>query len=395
MNRHVFSLNYLNKILFCATFILKFFTDVFYVAQEKSGIIVSVKYVTLLLGIFISFIIIRKKKEYKRRIIFRKETRYVAEVVIAFGVISLIAMTVRGNVTSQTLLELMYMGLAGAYAYGILNTLSFKDILQCMKVLLVFAIIAYIIEVGTGNFTIANLLLSNFKESYSPFESDYSASISMILCTFFAYYRKEKKWFWLSFVFCIATFKRLNIVFALFFLVYPLIFDPNKKVRKEVITCCKLFFIVSTVVLCSLYQLQQSSAFEKIFNVSMTQFSMGRNLMLQKLVSMGFKSYGYGSSLDFLGYSIEMDFVKIFLELGIIGLTIIIWRFYDISGTNMFCFLVMTENMLNCLTSHSLSSAFNWGLRFIVIGCILYSQRADFKGTPFLKKITYERVGAE
>lgn len=384
MKNNILTVNSINKILFCLTFIIKYFTDALYVAQGRDGFAVSSKYITLILGIICSYIIIQKRKEQGIKIVFTNEFLRILFVVAIFLLFSLFYVLISGKATKQTINDLLYIVLAIIYAYGIINSFYFEDINNCMKFLLIMSIIAYVLEIGTSNFTIANIINSSFLDSSSVFESSYSASGSMIMCTFFCYYRKQWKWTLLSFAFCLLTFKRMNIVFAVFFLLYPVFFNINKPIKRKIIVLLMVLFTSCTILLYYLYQAQNAELFENIFHISATQLSTGRNLYLQNVINRGFESFGYGSSTVVNGKSIEMDFIKIYIELGIIPLMVFIWNYYNISYKNSYCFWIMTQNMLNFLTSHSLTSVFNWGLRFIVIAFIIY--RVQIKCSGFLNK---------
>jgi hypothetical protein len=97
---------------------------------------------------------------------------------------------------------------------------------------------------------------------------------------------------------------------------------------------------------------------------------MGRNWFLKSLLSSGYKSYGYYSSIDWNGRDIEMDLVRIFLELTIIGLCIIIWIFIDIAENHLYTMLVMAYCLVQCLVGHFIDSTYSWIVIYITIGMI-------------------------
>lgn len=367
-----FSLKKLNRILFCLIYIFKVFTDVLLVGNGQGGILVAMKYILMLLSIALSLLILVRENAGGIPKLFAKECWYILQVIILFGLMSLILAIIRGRLTNQTIVDLGYILLGIVYSYCIVNTIEINEFNRCMKIILIASIIAYVIEIGTENFNYANLMDISFNDSHSAFESSFSASMSMILCFYFSYFRKERIWTILAFVFCLATFKRLNVLFAVFFLIYPIFFNKDGHIDKRIIFAFKIIFIIGTIFFFWIYQYKNASIFEDVFKTTATKFSTGRNIYLNRLLTGGYKSYGYGSSTDFLGYSLEMDFIKIYVELGFVALAFFISRYYDFTGTNIFCFWFMTENMLNFLTSHSLASAFNWALRFAIIGYINY-----------------------
>lgn len=385
-------LTWINKCLLCITFILKTYTDVFYVAQNRSGVIVFTKYITLLIGIIVSVAILQRRCSPKR--IFNKEFESILLVTVVFSAFSFLRSIVSMSFSVNSVIGIMYIVLAIIYAYYILNTLSFDDIYNCMKIILVAGVVGYICEIGIDNFTLKNILKSSFQDSYSPFESNYTSSLSIIMCSFFSYYRKEKKWVILSMAFALFTFKRSYMVFALIYLVLPIIFDLNVKINRYICWFVVCSFIIATFGIIWIYMSSHDAVFIKYFGETASKFSSGRSDLLRRLMSNGYISSGYESSTSFLGRGLEMDLVKIYLELGIISLIIFVFEYFKISRGNAFCFLIMFQNMINFLTSHSLSSAFNWSLRFIIIGCILYKEVAIYKSTniPVLKKIYFKNI---
>ena len=389
------SLRSLNKFLFCLVFIFKTFTDVFYVAQNKSSAIVSVKYLLMLMSISISFILFQRNDN--RQYIFREESRAIFLVVGVFSLYSFIRSIITMNFSFDSIVGLMYIFLAIVYAFCILNTLNFEDIHACMKVILVVGIIGYICEIGLDNFTVINIMKSSFSDSYSPFESNFTSSLSIIMCSFFAYYRKDKKWLIASVLFTLFTFKRSYMLFAIVYFILPIVFNPNKRINKYIYYVASATFVLATFGIIWLYLPQNQDLFIKIFGVTASKFSSGRSDLLRILINGDYISSGYESSTAFLGRGLEMELVKIYFELGVLPLIIFVFSYFKISKNNWFCFLIMLQNMINFLTSHSLSSAFNWSLRFIIIGCILYKEITVYQDTGilFLKKTSYKNLENE
>lgn len=377
------SLVWINKCLFCITFMLKTYTDVFYVAQNKSGLIVFTKYLTLLMGIVVSFVILNRR--INPQIVFNKEFNSILLVAIVFFIASLFRSIITMSFLTDSIVGIMYIVLAIIYAYYILNTLSFDDIYSCMKIILISGVIGYICEIGLNNFNVENILKSSIQDSYSPFESNYTSSLSIIMCSFFAYYRREKKWLIISTVFALFTFKRSYMLFAFIYLIMPIVFDLNKKVSKYIYLVTAVAFVLATFGIIWLYMPENETVFIEYFGTTASKFSSGRSDLLRALINNGYISTGYESSTTFLGRGLEMELVKIYLELGIVSLIFFVFNYLKISKGNGFCFLIMFQNMINFLTSHSLSSAFNWSLRFIIIGCILYKEKNYIKNICFLK----------
>lgn len=381
----------LNYFFFLSTFALLFYTDAVYVSQEiSSGLMINLKYVTLLLGIAFSILQIGYRERYKnsktKNLIYVYEVKKISLVLVVFLFISLCFSLFSGKFNIITIGELIKLLLPIIYAFCVLNTFSFKDIYNCMVAVLFFSIGGYILEVGINTFTLENIKKISFSSSYSPFESHYAAGASIAMCTFFMYYREKPLYKYISLLFALLTFKRLSVLFAIFLLVMPWFVDVNKKISKRCNFSIKVFFLVATYLYYLILQPGLSEWFEKIFHSDANDFTMGRSLYIEKMINSGFSSYGFGSTTIFLGKNMEMDLIKISVELSIVGLCFFIYHYWDIARKHLYCIIYMFYLFTNLLTSHSLTNAFGWILTYVIIGCILYKQNNDLSYLKYKKK---------
>ncbi len=367
----------LNYLLFLSTFALFSYTDAVYVSKGiNSNIWISLKYITMLLGVGFGAlqILFRVKYNNTKRVelTFKKETFKILVVVVVFLFLSLIYQLISGNITSNMYSELIKLILPIIYAFCILNVFNFDDIYNCMIAVLIFAILGYILEIGINNFTWANIKQISYSTSYSPFESHYAAGTAIATCAFFMYYRKNPIFKYISLVFAIFTFKRLAIIFALIFLILPKFVNVNRKVSPKWSWIIKILFVVATIIYYHMLLPDFSDTFQKIFNDSAARFTMGRSIYLDRIINGNFHSYGLGSTTVFIGKSIEMDFIKILIEISIVGLIVFIWNYWDICNNHLYCMVYMLFIFINLLTSHSLTNVFSWILVYIIIGSIVY-----------------------
>lgn len=372
----------INVILFVITFALRSYTDAVYEAKGiHGGLIVDFKYVTLLLGIAFCLLQLwnRKKKFGQYQKVFIKETYFVVFAIISIIVLSLLESLIHTGIdaSSEMILEVFKLILPILYAYLVLNTFEFEDIYSSMKFILFFSLAGYVLEIGTNTFTLSNIQRINFRTSYSPFESHYAAGSAIAMCTFFMYYRKNKALEIISFLFALATFKRAAVLFAILIFILPMIFDMSKLVKKRTVNVFKIGFIVSTYLYYQLQLPSNENLFERVFKVDAQMFTMGRSAYIAQLVYAGFESTGFGSTTLFIGKSIEMDLIKIMLEVGIIGLLIFVWCYFECAGRIRYSLLYMTFVFFNLLTSHSLTNAFNWILTFVILGTMNYKETED------------------
>lgn len=372
----------LNCFFFISSFALLSYTDSIYVANKiEHGLMINLKYVTLFMGMGICLlqILYSKKNNFINfnSLVFTKELNKILFVIVIFLFISLCISLVTGNFTYNTITELLKLAIPVIYAFLILNTLKFKDIYNCMVFVLIFALVGYILELGIQTFTISNIKLISYADSYSPFESHYSASISISLCAFFMYFREKPLFKYISLIFVLLTFKRLSVIFAILLFILPKFLNPDAKVGRKINFIFKLYFIFMIFSYYLILQPDFSILFEQFFNSNTDDFTMGRSAFLQTILDSGYSSYGFGSTTDFLGKSMEMDLIKIYIELSIIGLIFFVNNYWDISGRHLYCFVFLLYVLVNLLTSHSLTSSFSWILIYIIIGTILYKREHD------------------
>lgn len=362
----------INIFLFISTFAIKSITDAVYVAHDQDSIFVSLKYATMVCGIALSLILLSRRNSKMR--IWQKDFLKLFSVVIVFLFVSLVAQLISQKENGALIGELIKLALGPIYAYFIINTLDSEDFNVCMKFILLFGIIGYILEIGTGTFNLNSLSQINFFESYSPFESSYAAGTAVTAATYFVYNNKEKKYTVLSLLFVFFTFKRASILFLAFLLIISIFTDKDKQIKKFWLYTIGAIFIFGTYAYMYLLNPENSELFSKIFGVSANEFTMGRSIRYQYLINGGFVSSGFGSTTAAIGRNMEMDLVKIAMELSIVGLVYFIWVYMSITHRNLFCIFFMSYNLFNMLTSHSLGGNFGWTLKFLIIAYVIYDQ---------------------
>lgn len=357
-------------ILFVSTYAIRSITDGIY-GTDASNIWMTLKYITMIAAIVL--FVIAYNGVISTEMIFFKETKNIIITIILLVILSFFYMIINLNLNTYFVTQVIKMLSAIIFAFVILNCLSMQDIYTCMKFVTAFAIIGYVIEIGLDTFNVANFARISYDTSYSPFESHSAAGVSVACCAFFSYFRKEKKWLLISFVFVLLTFKRASVLFAIILLFLPWITNIDKEVSKKVWRAIPIAFIFMTVIYYWLMLDRNSSIFMDIFGKTPYEFTMGRSSRLNSLVNGNYVASGLSSTNALLnGHTLEMDFIQIFLENGILGLIVLIEGYWSVTGKNMYCTIYMIFQFVNMLTSHSLTSNFSWVLIFLVIGCVLY-----------------------
>ena len=146
----------------------------------------------------------------------------------------------------------------------------------------------------------------------------------------------------------------------------------------------------------NLYLPQNASYIKLNYGIDLSKFTMSRILRLWYLIENCFVSYGLGSTteyieslhLSYLGHELEMDFIRIMYELGIIAVIVFIYIYLRITKRNIYSFCLMNLCFLNLLMANGLVKYWGWTMRILTIGLINYYEIKDNKGNvDFLKLI--------
>ncbi len=274
---------------------------------------------------------------------------------------------------------------------GVLNSLDSNEIYFCMVAILLVTFGAYFLEMYlSGNMNVSAIKSISIKDSYSPFESHYFSGLSVGLAAYFSYFNKDKKWTILSFIFCFFTFKRIIILFAIILLFLPIV-KTDLRVKSGNTIAFIMTAIFSLLGIGYTYMLmpQNISVLDSLtihyFGLSITKLVMARDHLLGNLIYSGFVRAGIDSTFLF-SKDIEMDLVRLFLELGVAGVFAIVLYFWMLAKDNYFSYMFMLSIMMNLLFSHSIHSTLGWILKYIVILGILLdnnSEKINEKGMTY------------
>lgn len=348
------------------------------------------KYSITFIVFSICIIQIMKNLKEKRKLEYIFELKRMIVVVGIFSIISIFKIYQTKNFTTKTIEELMQITIPFLYTFFIINFMSLKDIIKFMKYALGISLLAYILSIGIDKFTISNFLSISFINSYSPFESAPFAEIASSLSAFFIYYRKKSpKGAIISFIFCFLVFKRMLLLQSIVLIIISMLNLSDKKTSKMLIIFSKFFFFISTLIFYFLLQEENSLIFKKYIGSDIGEFTMGRVYRLWYPLK-GYISYGFGSTTDVLGYNLELDLIKILIELGIIALIIFIYCYFDLTRNNFFAFVIIGCIFANLLFASCLTSTVGWIFRMICISTIFYKK--DEWNSIVNKRKTYKLI---
>lgn len=381
--KHIFGL-----FFFLLAILSKGFGDALIASQNPESSLNLLKYIFLL----ISAIMFAYQSKNKKRLKFRSEYYSLLLCYFIIALISLLFSCLNGKFVFRTVKEFAFILSPIIFVYFAINTLKYNEIEFFAKISIVVYLISYFLEVGS-NFSISNAILSisNFSISggqasfaYDLLESSAFPDPVMALFCFFAYYKEEnRKWLWLSYIGILLMNKRLIIVAATVILILSYIPGIKEKI-KSVIRKRKFYFIpaiIFTVFPLLIYLLTQTSVEAKILQmtgINMSDFWMGRDVMVRQLISRGFKSYGLGSTYDFRDKLLEIESLKFFFETTIIGCITLSFTYWKITKNSIFSMIVMLYIFLNMNTSTSIiTGAFAWIYYLFLIGNINWENRIN------------------
>ena len=308
-----------------------------------------------------------------------KEINYMILTAIVFLVFSLIKCYQNGvKLPFRFFVQTSLFLLPCIYAYTLKNILKFTHIINIMKILTWIAIVFYFLESKhpiSSFFNINNYLNISFFNSKSFTESHNYFDTFLQLFLFFNYFQLNvsdikikkslKTYLIISLIFTLLSFKRLGVIYALLILVARKIISYDKNIKIPIWVYAVFFTLLTYIYIIFLQGKLFNLSYEQLFNLT-----SGRNWVLSIWAKKDYISYGYGSSMFFIGKYLEMDLPQIYLELNVICLFMFIYSFYKLTNKKLYPILIITYVMLNMLTSSSLPWSIGWIIMFLNLMCI-------------------------
>lgn len=312
------------------------------------------------------------KKYNKKEIYLTKEFKSLMLVFSTICIYSIIRSIIAEKFSFRTIQELLFLVFPMLYAYFGINSFDKEDLRKNMKIGFWITFIFYIISLDLNiDGIIRAFLNSSFADSSSDLESHLFCGMALAFCMYFCYFDDNKIYKFISLLFVIMTFKRLFIVMSIFIFILSFFKIKYKKVPKKVVNLTTILLIVLTIIY---FYLIQPNNVEKIysdFNVDISKLTSTRSDRLMALEYSSYVSYGFGSSTEYMynnfDGALEMDFVKIIIELGYIPVFVLIICYINISKTNYYSFSFIVFQILNLIFSSSLTGVFTWSLIFLTL----------------------------
>lgn len=352
------------NILFLALIITYCLTT----SQEIGGDNSKIKYLVLCLCILERFFKWNKTKNS----LFKKEYKKIGIFIIVLTIYSLIRTLGTFYFSFRPIQEIFFLVAPLIYCYFLINTLTKDEIYNNMKWGFIISFIFYIISLGMNfNSIIASLFSASFINSTSNLESSIYCGYSLAFCAFFNYFDKNKILKYLSLLFVFMTFKRLFIVMSIVFYILSHTKLKNKPVPPKTILFIFFSLIIFSVVYYNCMIPSNVTIIENRFNIDISKLTSTRSDRLEALVNSNYKSYGFGSSTEYMYKyfygALEMDIIKIFVELGFLPAILLIYSYINLSKQKYYSLIFMSFLILNLIFSSALTGTISWILFLLTI----------------------------
>lgn len=348
----------LNSILLMLIFIIAVFSkvygDLFYVYYKQENIIIYIKQILIIISIIFMVIINMSRKKQNRKL-----TKQFFPIFIFFYYIiiySVIQMLLHSNFTFNFIKTTAYLIIPVIYTILIVKTLSYKEINSMLRISVILTISILLLFYIKKGLSLSDILRIDFLKSDSPFENEFISGISMSFFIFFNFFRKKNSFFLLvSILLVLLTFKRMAIIYLFILFLSYYLKKNKKKVNPKWIPFFSFLVFISIIFSKFIYSPDGIYLIQSHFpSIDLRNFMMGRDGMLLNLFSENYKSYGFGSLEDYLGYLFEIEGLRIYFELGFLGTLIFSTIFWLLSKHKFYLFMVSSYIYINIITSSML-----------------------------------------
>ncbi|WP_130137733.1 hypothetical protein [Lactobacillus delbrueckii] len=277
------------------------------------------------------------------------------------------------------------------YTFIVVNILSLEDIDKLMILTLYVAWVAYLINQFIITGASQRALSISFIDSSSPFENSEVAAIAFAVACYFIYFLKRHPiyCFW-SILLSIACFKRVLMLFTIVLFLYSVKLNKTKRLNRLVkwpllLVTSAIFLAVTVFYLYIMEPQNLAWTWEKL-HFDVDSFSMYRSYRVQYLLQHNYVSYGLSSSTSFLNtnpgswytnHTLELDLIKILIELGKIPLIIFVLAYYSLAYESMYAYLVTTAFLVNLLMASGLNEYYAWFVMLVTFALIRHNNVID------------------
>lgn len=375
----------IKSLIMFSMIIMLFGNFLFYINVLDRTASTTITYFFILFPAIVGIIPICKvliNKKYKFKYIHELNTGIF--IFVVFLIISLIKSHQVGVFTVGTIGELVRIFIPFFYTFIAINFLSKSDIRFFVKLALLVAWISFLLELNFSSISFNDIKAISFVNSYSPFENSAVSLLSYALSIYFIYYwKKMPVWTFFSVLLVFLTFKRVYILTEICLLIIVLLKKQNIKINNFIMYVSSFFWIGAVKIYMFMLQPQNYNWDLEKLHFDVASFSMFRAYRVWFLIQHNFTSYGLGSTTKELqigwlrGATLELDFIKILMELGLIGIIIFIFSYYRLTRNNFYSYVVMSFTFLQLLMANGLTGYLEWAIILTTIALINYDKIND------------------
>lgn len=351
------------------TMFIEFIIIITYISIGVSRSSNNIKYISLVFAILIMLFFCIKDgvkivllKPYKRFLI----------LILSITIFTMFKNIYYDTYYIEFLKEILFIFIPLLFAILITSFNSIK-LERILNIIFYIYLISFIFIFAT-KFNLTNLKSINFLGSYSPFESKFCIDFSLLSIYFFNL--KSMKKFYVSFLLMLLTLNRMIIIATIFYLLMKICkFDKLQyKILKTI-----AYITSGAIIFVSIFMYNDRLE-QWIFNnlsISLDQLTSGRSDFLYWITSNNeFAAKGFGYSTNFLSSNgvmeafnvVHGDFLKVYLELGIIFLFIFIGIFINISSKNKEIMCIVIYLIICMGFNHILDYIDHLTIIFLLIG---------------------------
>lgn len=293
--------------------------------------------------------------------------KYTMLVVVVFAVISVCAMPFNGFHLLMWK-DLFYLALPGIYCFIIINIDDSDNFDFYMNVIFAGFVTNFILIATPSSFTLANFQSMSFADSYSPWESGLADMYG--ICFFYFYTRKKPKRAIVSFILSFLSFKRLNVIYMLLYLVIEP-FLKNKPVPKWLEWTAKIGLIISPLFIYAATSDSFATWFEMQFGMNLNSFTMGRFNQINMISDLNENMNGLGMThymlekYDFDIHRLHCDILRILIETTVVGLAVFVNSYINIARRNQKSFSLMLFFLIVMVSSTCMENVLYWAMIFL------------------------------
>ena len=310
----------------------------------------------------------------------------VAITCAVFILVSILGMAVNGG-HLLFFKDIYYIFMPAVYIFVIANMDDGKNLNFYIDFIFWGFVANFLLIAKPSSFTPANFMSMSFADSYSPWESGL-ADLYMITFSYY-FFTKQKGKAILAGILTFMSFKRLNLVYMGFLLIFGRFFKP-KPIPRAVEVITKGLLILSPILIYTATDDAFSAWFESAFGMDLNSFTMGRFNQINFINDLDENMTGLGMTHymlvvhEFDIHRLHCDVIRIYIETTIVGLVFFVNNYLNIGKRDQRGFSLVLFFMIVMVTSTCIENTFYWLTIFLI--CENYERRKKVEAMEIMEE---------